>query len=109
MRSPPIKSGAGYGGVLAVSLADRAGKAVSGRRHQDEVHVVRHQAIGPTCHRRLSATLREEIAIERIVRVLEEDRGATVAPLRDMVREARRLSWARDDLALALSAGCRRA
>src|SRR5580765_4875769 len=44
-RSPPIKSAAGCAGVLPVRLADGTGKAVGRGRHQDQVHVVRHQAI----------------------------------------------------------------
>ena len=57
-RSPPIKSGAGYAGVLAVCLADGAGKAVRGRRHQDAVHVVRHQATGLSTLRTLCGNAR---------------------------------------------------
>ena len=60
--------------MLPVRLADGAREPVRGRRHEDEVNVVRHQAIGPARHRRLAAAIRQEIAIERIVPLLEENR-----------------------------------
>jgi len=71
-----------------VCLADRAGKAVGRRRHQDQVHVVRHQAVAPARHGCLAAALCQEVAIQRIILLLEKHRRAAIAPLRDMMREA---------------------
>jgi hypothetical protein len=51
--------------------------------------VVRHQAIGPDLHRRLAAALGQEVAIELVVRRLEEHRLAAVAALGHVMREAR--------------------
>jgi hypothetical protein len=85
-------------GVLPVSLAKGAGEAVLGRRYQDEVNVVRHQAIRPARHRSLLAALSQQIAIERVVAALEDDRRAAVAPLGHVVREGGATKRARCDM-----------
>jgi hypothetical protein len=69
-----------------VRLADGAGKPVR-RRYEDQVYVVRHQAIVPAGNRHLSAAPGPQIAVQRIVPVLEEARSASIAPLRHMARD----------------------
>ena len=61
---------------------ERAAQAVRIGRHEDEMHVVRHQAPGPHLDLRRSAMFGEQVAIKRIVAVAEEGPRA----LGDMVR-----------------------
>ena len=66
----------------------RAGAAqpVGIGRHQDEMHVVRHQAPCPHFDLSGAAILDEQVAIKRIIGVAEESPRAAVATLGDMVR-----------------------
>ena len=64
----------------------RQGGGVGGRK--DEMDVVGHQAIGPAGDAVGSAALGEQIAIESVIARLGEQRLATVAPLRDVMRQA---------------------
>ena len=64
----------------------RAAQPVGIGRHQDEVHVVRHQAPGPHLDAGSAAIFGEQVAIKRIVAVAEEGPRAAVAALRDVVR-----------------------
>ena len=52
------RAGVDEGGVAPVGLADRARKAVARRGRQNEMQVVRHQAIGPARRRRSSRIVR---------------------------------------------------
>jgi len=76
------------GGVPPVRLADRPRETVRRPRRENQMDVVRHQAIGPDLHRRLAAALAQEVAIELVVRRLEEHRLAAVAALGHVMREA---------------------
>ena len=49
--------------------------------------MVGHQAIGPHRNARLAAARGEEIAVERIIAVLEEHLLTPIAALRDMMRQ----------------------
>ena len=66
-------------GVAAVHGGQRPAQPVGIGRHQDEMHMVGHQAPGPHLHIGLAALLRQEIAVERIILVAEE--GARARPL----------------------------
>ncbi len=73
-------------GVLPVRLADSAGKAVGRRRHQDQVHVVRHQAVALARQHRGSALPGgRDTAHNPLPR---KHWRAAIAPLRHMMREA---------------------
>jgi len=50
------------------------------------MHVVRHQAPGPHLDGGRTAMCGKQIAVERIIGVVEEGPRAAVAALRDMVR-----------------------
>jgi hypothetical protein len=81
----------GFSAVTPSSLPrrcarERAAQPVRIGRHQDEVHMVRHQAPGPHRDADVAAMFGEQVAVERIVTVAEERLRAAVAALGDMVR-----------------------
>jgi hypothetical protein len=55
---------------------------------EDEMDVVRHQAIGPDGDALLAALARQQVAIEIIVIFAEEHALAPITPLRHMVGKA---------------------
>jgi hypothetical protein len=55
-------------------------------RHQDEMHMVGHQAPRPNLDIGRPAMLSEEIAVERIIGIGEERARAAIAALGDVVR-----------------------
>ena len=69
-------------------LTDRTREPIGRVRHQHEVDVVGHQAIGPYLDRGLAAALGQEIAIEGVVGRFEEDLLAPIAALRHMMGNA---------------------
>jgi hypothetical protein len=72
--------------VAPVHRRERAAQAVVVMRHQDEMHVVRHQAPGPHGDVSGAAMLGQQVAVERVVRIGKEGAGAAVAALGDVVR-----------------------
>src|SRR5882757_8058518 len=76
-------------GIAPMHGRERAAQAVGIGRHENEMHVVGHQAPGPHFDVRGPATLRQEIAIERIVLGAEKDARPSIAALRDVVRVGR--------------------
>ena len=70
-------------------LTDRTREPVGRVRHQREMDVVGHQAIGPHLDRRLPATLGEQVAIKGVIGRLEEDLLPPIAALGDVMRKAR--------------------
>jgi len=77
-------------GVAAMRLAERSAQGLGVRRHQDQVHVVGHQAVGPAGDPGRRAVLGQEPAVGRVVLVAEEDRLAPVATLRHVMGQPRR-------------------
>jgi hypothetical protein len=75
--------------VATMHRCERAPQPVDIGRHQNEMHMIGHQAPGP--HRDIgrAAVFRQEIAIERVVGIVEEGARATVAALGDVVRDTR--------------------
>jgi len=73
-------------GVTAVHPRQRTAQPVGIGRDQNEMHMVRHQAPGPHFDRGLAGMGSQQVAVQRIVAVLEERPGAAIATLRDMVR-----------------------
>ena len=65
---------------------ERAAQPVGIGRHEDEVHMVRHQAPGPHLDCCGAAIFGEQVAIKRIVGVAKEGTRAAIAALGDMVR-----------------------
>ena len=59
------------------------------RRHRDDMHMVRHQAVGPNLDPRPFRSLREQIKIQRIVAIFKKRPLAPVAPLGYVMGNAR--------------------
>lgn len=76
-------------GVAAVRLAEGAPQAVGLLGHQDQMDVVGHQAVGPGRDPGLGAGDCEEVEVSPVVVVLEEGLEAPVAPLGNVMRDAR--------------------
>jgi hypothetical protein len=76
-------------GVATMHGGERAPQPVNIGRHQNEMHMIGHHAPGP--HRDIgrAAVLRQKIAIERVVCIVEEGARTAVAALGDVVRNAR--------------------
>jgi hypothetical protein len=83
--------GSSQASVTAISMISRQRTAqpVGIGRHQDQVHVVWHQAPGPDLDRRAPAMCGEQVAIERIIIVAEKRARPTIAAPGDMVRVTR--------------------
>ena len=71
--------------IAPVRLAERKCQPVLGRRHQNEMDMVGHEAIRPHRDAGLGGALGEQVAIQCVVAVLEEDFLPPVATLGDMV------------------------
>ena len=76
--------------------AERGAQAPGLARHQDQVDMVRHQAISPDRDPGRARMFAQEIELDAGVRVLEEDLLAPVAPQgnlnpHDVLRQARHL------------------
>ena len=72
-------------GVAPVGLGERRPEAVFVRRHEHQMDVIGHQAIGPDFRPRLSAALGEERKIAPVVVVAEKGFLAAVAALGNVV------------------------
>jgi hypothetical protein len=70
----------------AVRRAERAGQTVRRAQRQNEVDVVRHQAIGPNLNLRPAHLFGQDVAIDVLVSVLEKDRLAPISPRGHVVR-----------------------
>ena len=73
-------------GIAAMHARQRAAQPVGIGRHQDEMHMVRHQAPGPHLDLGGAAIFGKQVAIQRIVAVVEKGARAAIAALGDMVR-----------------------
>ena len=78
-RAP--RAGVDIAGIAPVEVAEGAPQPVLVGGHDDGMDMIGHQAIGPDLGMRPLRRLREEIEVERIIRVLEEGRLAAVAAL----------------------------
>ncbi len=89
--------------VAAVGLAQGGAEPVFVRRHENEMDVVGHQAIGPHLGARLAAPLAEQGEIVSVIVVLEEHRQASRAALDHVMRmfgdDQSRCSWHRRNVA----------
>src|SRR3546814_13440759 len=69
-------------------IAEGSPQAVLILRHQHDVDMIGHQAIGPDLATRPLRRIGQQTEIEFIIPILEEGAPAPVAPLRHMVRDA---------------------
>jgi hypothetical protein len=74
--------------VTPVHRRQRAPQPIGVGRDQDQVHMVRHQAPRPHLDLRSAACRAKQIAVQRIVFVMEKRPRPTVATLGDMMRHA---------------------
>ncbi len=74
-------------GIAAMCFAHRTAEAIRLPRIQDEVNVVWHQAISPHLHVRFARLLPEKVAVNLLIAVFKENRFATIATLRHVMRE----------------------
>ena len=75
--------------ILAMSFTERSGQSVRGRGHTDQVHVIRHQTVGPDVEVIPLAHPGQEDPVGAVVAVREEDPHAPRAALRQVMRYAR--------------------
>jgi len=85
----PASAGVDGVGPAAVRLADGPPEGIGLRRHEDQLNVVRHQALSPYLDASLERLLGQQIAVDLLAAFLEEDGFAPVATLRDVVRKTR--------------------
>ena len=72
-----------------MGLADGSAQPVGRRRHDDQMHVVPHQAVRPDAVAVLAGPLDQQREVLSVVLVAEERLHAAVPALRDMVRQPR--------------------
>ncbi len=75
-------------GVLHVSSTERLGHRILPLGNDDQVNVVRHEAICPHGKRLLPGMAVEESQVNIAVLVGEEDGGAAIAAMGDVIRQA---------------------
>jgi len=68
-----------------MDFGNRARQARRRLGHRDDVHVVRHQAVGPDLNRPPAAPLGHKTDVELVARVAEEDRLTPIAALSHVV------------------------
>ena len=82
-----LAAGLQNAGVAPVGRRQGAAQSVGISGNQDQVHVIGHQAPGPDFDLGRAAILGQEIAIERVVVVIEERPRPPIAALRHMMRQ----------------------
>ena len=68
-----------------MSVRQRGPERYRGRRDQDKVNVVGHQAPGQATNTLAPARFRDQVAVGRIILAREEDFLAAIAALRDVM------------------------
>lgn len=87
-------------GVAAMGVGEGAPQTLLVRRHDDDVDVVRHQAIAPDLGSGLVRCRGQEVTVEYVIAVPEEGLAAPVAALRHMIGNSRRdQAWEADPAA----------
>ena len=76
-------------GVAALRLSHRPSQTRAVARNDNKVNVIRHQAVCPNLDAKFARLLGRQVAIDFLVAVLEKDRLAPIATLRDVVRNIR--------------------
>ncbi len=75
--------------VTPMCLANRTTQAVLGLWNHNQMHVVRHQAVGPDLNLMFGASLAHQLLVGLVVVVAEKRLLPTVPPLGHMVGHAR--------------------
>ena len=76
-------------GIAPVHRRQRPADAVGVGGDEDQVNVVRHEDPGPGLHARRRAMLAKQVAIERVIILIEEGRSPAVTALGYVVRMSR--------------------
>ena len=71
--------------VPSVGFCDRPGQTILAAGHEDQMYMIRHEAIGPNFDTVGFTVLGKQVTIERVVVLLNKDLLAAITPLRDMV------------------------
>src|SRR5581483_6314831 len=75
-------------GIAPMRVGEGAAQPVLIRQHDDQMDVIRHQAVAPDLRLGLFRRRGEQVAIERVVAVLEEGRPPAIAALGHMIGHA---------------------
>jgi hypothetical protein len=86
--SGPAAPGIDELGKVSVHRAKEPCQRIGVVRHDDQVDVIRHQAVSPDCDTGCSGALSKERAVEPVIPFSEEDRLAAGAALCDVVGQA---------------------
>jgi hypothetical protein len=74
--------------VALVRPGKHSPQAIRSFRRNNEVDVIRHEAVGPNLSLRLSRRLRDQSQIPAVLPIIEEDALAPIAPLGHMMRRS---------------------
>lgn len=85
----PTVPGVDKAGIAPVRIGKGPAQPVFVGWHDDDVDMVRHQAITPDFRPGPLCGLRQKVAVKRVVGILEKRLLPTIAPLGDMIRKAR--------------------
>ena len=88
--SPPALAEVDHSGISAVDLSDGLSQPLNRRGDQNQMHVVRHQAVGPDANAKLTAPMGQQRKILLIVLIAEKRLHATIPALGHMMRPPRR-------------------
>ncbi len=75
-------------GVASVQVSQGTPQTVFVYGHQNEVHVVGHEAVGPYLGAGTGAAVCQQVSIEGIVPLFEKSPLSTIAPLGDVMGKA---------------------
>ncbi len=89
-------------GVRVMHHAQASTQSVVGGRHEEQMHVIRHQAVRQTRYARGGAGFAQQLQVAGVVSVTEEGLLATIPALRDVMGQ----TW-NDDACKAGHAGLR--
>ena len=84
----PAMPGIDEAGVTAVGVGEGTSEPVFVRRNDDQMDMVRHQAIGPDRRPRAPRRFGQQVTVEREIAILEKELLAAVAALGDVIRNA---------------------
>jgi hypothetical protein len=82
---PPALAEIDHPRVATVGLADGPAQGVSCRRDNDQMNMIRHEAVRPDADLVLAAPLDKQVKVRAVVILAEERRLPPIAPLRDMM------------------------
>jgi len=82
---PPSFSEIDVPGISTVSLAYREAKSFLLRRDGNEMHMIRHETVGPDFHITISTPLGHQAQIDPVVFIAEKSLLTAISALNDVV------------------------